>query len=63
MLLLTPLSPPRKTEKCVFALLFEKKKTIPTKKSQTFSTAEDNQSAVTIRVSQGDEFDWSGVQI
>ena len=37
----------------VFTKLIEKNTTIPTKKSQIFSTAEDNQSAVTIRVFQG----------
>ena len=38
----------------LFTTIIEKNTTIPTKKSQVFSTAEDNQSAVTIRVFQGE---------
>ena len=38
----------------MFTRLIDRNTTIPSKKSQTFSTAEDNQSAVTIRVSQGE---------
>merc|ERR1712159_433949 len=38
----------------VFTRLIDKNTTIPTKKSQVFSTADDNQSAVTIRVAQGE---------
>ena len=38
----------------VFTKLIDRNTTIPTKKSQIFSTAEENQSAVTIRVLQGE---------
>ena len=50
----TPLSLGIETLGGVFTRLIEKNTTIPTKKSQVFSTAEDNQSAVTIRVCQGE---------
>ena len=50
----TPLSLGIETLGGVFTRLIDKNTTIPTKKSQVFSTAEDNQSAVTIRVLQGE---------
>lgn len=50
----TPLSLGIETEGGVFTRMIERNTTIPTKKSQIFSTAADNQSAVTIRVAQGE---------
>ncbi len=50
----TPLSLGIETLGGVFTRLIDKNTTIPTKKSQVFSTAEDGQSAVTIRVFQGE---------
>ncbi len=50
----TPLSLGIETLGGVFTRMIDRNTTIPTKKSQTYSTAEDNQQAVTIRVAQGE---------
>ncbi len=50
----TPLSLGIETLGGVFTRLIDRNTTIPTRKSQVFSTADDNQTAVTIRVSQGE---------
>ena len=51
---MTPLSLGIETLGGVFTRLIDRNTTIPTKKSQIFSTAEDGQNAVTIRVTQGE---------
>ena len=56
----TPLSLGIETMGGVMTALIEKNTTIPTKKSQPFSTAEDNQSAVTVHVLQGERKQSSG---
>jgi molecular chaperone DnaK len=56
----TPLSLGIETMGGVMTALIEKNTTVPTKKSQTFSTAEDNQSAVTIHCLQGERKQASG---
>ncbi|WP_299071838.1 molecular chaperone DnaK [uncultured Paraglaciecola sp.] len=56
----TPLSLGIETMGGVMTTLIEKNTTVPTKKSQTFSTAEDNQSAVTIHCLQGERKQASG---
>ena len=69
----TPLSLGIETLGGVFTKIIEKNTTVPTKASQTFSTAEDNQSAVTVHVLQGEreqarynkslaQFDLSGIE-
>ena len=69
----TPLSLGIETMGGIFTKLIEKNTTIPTRASQTFSTAEDNQPAVTIKVGQGErelmrynkilgEFNLDGIQ-
>ena len=50
----TPLSLGIETEGGLFTRMIDRNTTIPTKKSQVYSTATDNQSAVTIKVSQGE---------
>lgn len=50
----TPLTLGIETLGGVFTQLIERNTTIPSKKSQTFSTAQDNQNAVTIRIAQGE---------
>ena len=56
----TPLSLGIETLGQVMSVLIEKNTTIPTKKTQTFSTADDNQTAVTIHVLQGERKQASG---
>src|SRR5207249_6244751 len=50
----TPLSLGVETKGGIFTKLIDRNTTIPTKRSQIFSTAEDNQTAVTVRVFQGE---------
>jgi molecular chaperone DnaK len=54
----TPLSLGIETLGGVFTRMIDRNTTIPTKKSQVYSTAEDNQQAVTIRVFQGQQAAW-----
>lgn len=56
----TPLSLGIETQGGVMTALIEKNTTIPTKKSQVFSTADDNQAAVTVHVLQGERKQASG---
>jgi molecular chaperone DnaK len=56
----TPLSLGIETMGGVMTALIEKNTTVPTKKSQTFSTADDNQAAVTVHVLQGERKQASG---
>jgi len=52
----TPLSLGIETMGGVFTKLIERNTTIPTRKSETFSTAADNQSSVEIKIQQGERF-------